>query len=215
MLAVRSSSSLAKEALEELRKSIPRPYRTQWPLLKPRDFAHTGRVMSDPGWRAMDAADLAAVVEISDAVHGRFTEPAAVYRERLACYPHGCFVLERDGAVVGYLVSHPWTRGSSPELGRPIGAIPPAADTYYLHDIALLPSARGTGAGRSALTLVERCARAGGFGDITLTAVGGADRYWATQGFAYDREGHAAAYGAGTHRMRKILPPEDQGRPGA
>ena len=37
----------------------------------------------------------------------------------------------------------------------------------------MLPSARGTGAGRSALTLVERCARAGGFGDITLTAVGG------------------------------------------
>src|SRR5690606_34573066 len=146
-----SSSSLAREALDELRKSIPRPYRTQCSLLKRRDLPQACRMMDDPEWRSMHAADVAAVVAISDAVHGRFTEPAAVYRERLALYPRGCFVLERGGAIVGYLVSHPWTRGTSPELGRPIGAIPRHADIYYLHDIALLPPARGTGAGRSAL----------------------------------------------------------------
>lgn len=154
----------------------------------------------------MHADDVAAVVAISDAVHGRFTEPAAVYRERLALYPRGCLVLERGGAIVGYLVSHPWTRGTSPELGRPIGAIPRHADIYYLHDIALLPPARGTGAGRSALKLVERGAREAGFREIALTAVGGADRYWSAQGFAYDSEGGAATYGVGTHRMRKALP---------
>src|SRR5690606_14306907 len=142
---------------------IPRPYRTQWALLKRRDLPQACRMMDEPEWRAMHAADVAAVVAISDAVHGRFIEPAAVYRERLALYPRGCFVLERGGAIVGYRVSHPWTRGPSRELARPTGALPRHADTYSLHDIALLPPARGTRARRSALKLVERGAREAGF----------------------------------------------------
>src|SRR5690554_5591505 len=154
----------------------------------------------------MDADDIAAVTAISDAVHGRFTEPAAVYRERLSLYPGGCFVFERDGALAGYLVSHPWMGDSSPELGQLIGSLPQPGETYYLHDLALLPAARGTGAGRRGLELVERCARAAGFQDVTLTAVSGADSYWAAQGFAYVDQDDGAAYGADSHRMRKTLP---------
>lgn len=162
--------------------------------------------MTQNVWRAMEADDIAGVAAISDAVHGRFTEPAEVYRERLSLYPGGCFVLEQDGALAGYLVSHPWTRRSSPELGQLIGSLPQPGQTYYLHDLALLPAARGTGAGRSGLDLVERCARAAGFADVTLTAVHGADSYWAARGFAYVDQDDGAAYGAGSHRMRKTLP---------
>lgn len=151
-------------------------------------------------WRPMRASDLTAVTAISDTVHEHYTEPMAVYAERLDLYPSGCQVFELGGEVVGYLISHPWHRYDPPKLGALLGAVPPQADTYYLHDIALLPPARGTGAGKAALGYVADRARALGFADITLMAVGGADRFWAAQGFDYVP--YAVSYGAGTHLMR-------------
>lgn len=159
--------------------------------------------MTQGRWRAMEPDDIGVVAAIPNAVHGTFTEPVSVYAERLALYPAGCFVLEWDGTIAGYLIGHPWTRASTPALGQPLGVIPADADTYYLHDVALLPAARGKGAGHAALGLVIAQARADGFADVTLTAVHGADRFWVTQSFVRD-EGDSA-YGEGTCRMRLPL----------
>jgi len=152
-------------------------------------------------WRPMRAEDLAAVSAVSDMVHGRFTEPLAVYAERLALYPSGCRVLEQDGAVVGYLISHPWHRDDPPKLGAMLGAIPAAPDSYYLHDIALLPAARGAGASKAALDFVKAQTRALGLVDIALMAVGGADRFWAAHGFAYVPRDTDPSYGADAYLM--------------
>lgn len=151
-------------------------------------------------WRAMTAADLDAVVALSDAIHGPFSEQRETYAERLALYPDGCRIFERDGVVAGYLITHPWHR-TPPKLDALLGALPADAETYYLHDIALLPAARGCGAGRHATDLVRAMARRAGCADITLTAVNGADRFWAAQGFDYDAQG-GHPYGADTYLMR-------------
>jgi len=136
------------------------------------------------GWRPMEAADIAAVSAISDAVHGPFTEDAEIYAERLALYPAGCFVLERQERISGYLITHPWHAATPPPLNRPVGAMPADADCYYLHDLALLPEARGCGAGRAAADCALRAARAAGQDTILLIAVGGAEAFWKRQGFA-------------------------------
>jgi GNAT superfamily N-acetyltransferase len=148
----------------------------------------------------MRSADLAQVVAISAAVHGDYAEPLAVYAERLALYPHGCWVSELAGVISGFLVTHPWRTGTTPALGTLLGSIPADADTYYLHDIALLPRTRGLGLGHSALLLVEAQARAAGCAEISLVAVNGADRYWEQRGFVKVGEGD---YGPGTWLMRK------------
>jgi GNAT superfamily N-acetyltransferase len=155
--------------------------------------------MTQALWRAMTTNDIGRVEEISDEVHGAYTEPGDVYAERLQLHPSGCFVLEGDEGIIGYMTTHPWRRAALPGLGEMLGAIPPDADTYYLHDIALLPAARGSGSGRSAIKLVKAEAAAAGLDEVTLIAVNGADRFWASQGFAYDGEG---GYGEGTFRMR-------------
>ncbi|WP_336965366.1 GNAT family N-acetyltransferase [Sphingobium aquiterrae] len=154
-------------------------------------------------WRAMRPADIAPVTAISQTVHGDYAETAAVYAERLALYPAGCFAFAQDGQVAGFLVSHPWLRDRPPALNAPLGGIPDAADGYYLHDIALLPSTRGSGAGTEILALVAAHARAAGFRDITLVAVNGADGFWSSHGFAHV-EG-VASYGPGTFMMRRAL----------
>ncbi len=52
-----------------------------------------------PLWRAMTPGDLPAVLAIADVVHPDYPEDAAIFAERLALYPAGCRVLERDGAL--------------------------------------------------------------------------------------------------------------------
>ncbi|MFT3964886.1 MAG: GNAT family N-acetyltransferase [Sphingobium sp.] len=131
----------------------------------------------------MRTGDLAAVGALSDSVHGRYTEPVHVYAERHRLYPEGCFVLDLGGMIAGYLVTHPWRRANPPPLGAMLGAIPADADSYYLHDLALLPVARGTGAGAAAARHALNRARAAGFAEIVLVAVGGAEGFWSSRGF--------------------------------
>jgi ribosomal protein S18 acetylase RimI-like enzyme len=153
-------------------------------------------------WRAMTVADLPAVAAISAAVHGRYGEPVEVYAERLALWPSGCFVWQQGEDIAGLLVAHPWHRATSPELGALLGAIPQDADSFYLHDIALLPETRGQGAGKAATALVIDRARSAGYRDITLVAVNGAEAFWTTQGFAIVEAG---GYGPGTYRMHRTV----------
>lgn len=135
-------------------------------------------------WRLMAAADMPAVAAISDAVHGDYTECAPVYAERLDLYPAGCWLLEKGGDALGYCISHPWHGDRPPVLGALIASVPLDADRYYLHDLALLPQARGIGAAGKAVQLVLRQAQDAGFDKVTLTAVNGADTFWRKQGFA-------------------------------
>ncbi|MGW8203176.1 GNAT family N-acetyltransferase [Sphingomonas sp. VDB2] len=134
-------------------------------------------------WRPMRKADIPAVAAISDAVHGAYTERPDIYGERLQLYPAGCWMLERAGKAQGYLISHPWRGDRPPRLNMPILAVPGGADHYYLHDLALLPEARGTGAAADAVRLVVDQANRADFARIALTAVNGADAFWRKHGF--------------------------------
>lgn len=165
--------------------------------------------MTARSWRAMQETDLDRVTEISDVVHRDYRESRAVYAERLKLYPAGCRVLDCDGIVQGFIVAHPWYRDASPKLNAMLGALPENARSFYLHDIALLPETRGSGAGRVATAFVIDHARAAGFEDVTLIAVNGADSYWSLQGF---REVQASedgtplpSYGDGTVFMRQLV----------
>lgn len=152
-------------------------------------------------WRPMRPADIPAVAAISDTVHGTYTEHADIYAERLQLYPAGCWMLERAGEALGYLISHPWQGDRPPALNAPILAVPAAADRYYLHDLALLPQARGAGAEAEAVQLVADEAESTGFARITLTAVNGADAFWRKQGFLPVNDG--AGYGEGSLAMER------------
>lgn len=162
------------------------------------------------GWRAMREEDLDTVTAISDVVHADFRESRETYAERLALYPAGCIVFERDGVVEGFLISHPWYRGAAPKLNQPLGTLPVKPDSFYLHDIALLPATRGSGAGRAALDYVIDHVSKTGFAEIALIAVNGADSYWRRQGFeiavaAGENDTPLPNYGPGSYYMRRAV----------
>lgn len=134
-------------------------------------------------WRPMAAGDLDAVKAMADRIHLDHPEDMAVFAERLALYPAGCHVAQAGGALVGYALSHPWRYGEPPPLNTPLGAIPAAATTFYLHDIALLAEGRGKGlAGRIVAQLASH-AEEEGFGNLSLVAVNGSQLFWERCGF--------------------------------
>jgi GNAT superfamily N-acetyltransferase len=134
-------------------------------------------------WRAMSALDLPAVEAIAAAVHPDFYESPEVLAEKRLLYPNGAHLLEIGERPVGYVLSHPWRSDAIPALNGMLGAIPAEADTYYLHDMALLPLARRIGAARFMVDALARHAAARGFATMSLVAVNGSQGFWSRQGF--------------------------------
>jgi GNAT superfamily N-acetyltransferase len=140
----------------------------------------------------MVPADMTAVDAIAAAVHPAFPEDEAMFIERLALHPAGCRLLMMSDQPAGYALSHPWRSGSPPALNALIGAIPADADTYYVHDVALLPAARGSGAAAALVADLKRHAGELGLPGLSLVAVNDSAGFWRRQGFAEAPAGSAA-----------------------
>ena len=52
-------------------------------------------------------------------------------------FPSGCWVCLKQQSLTGYLVSHPWSKGSIPSLGVCLETLPEPGECYYIHDLAV------------------------------------------------------------------------------
>lgn len=135
-------------------------------------------------WRPMKEADFPAVSAIADRVHVDYPEDDAVFAERWRLYPAGCALLEWEGRPAGYAVTHPWHYAAPPALNVMLGALPPHPTTYYFHDFALSPEARGSGAGTAIVEAVLAHAAETGVPNVSLVAVNKSVPFWSRFGFA-------------------------------
>ncbi len=155
-------------------------------------------------WRRAGAGDAPAIAALARAELGDYGEAAALYAERIALSPEGCHVLVGDGgAIGGHCISHPWRRFHPPAMHALLGALPGDADCWYLHDVVVARAARGERAVERLLPMLAATARARGIERLALIAVGGADAYWARQGFGA-AEGGAAGFGTDAVYMERI-----------
>lgn len=134
-------------------------------------------------WRPMIAADLPGVLSVADRVHPAFPEDAVVFDERLRLYPAGCLAFSSGEDILGYAVSHPWRAYDPPALNSRLGNLPPQPETYYIHDVALLPELRGSGAAALVVALLLARARKEAFSSASLVAVNGSSGFWEHHGF--------------------------------
>jgi ribosomal protein S18 acetylase RimI-like enzyme len=142
--------------------------------------------MKLPGvaWRALTGYDMPAVETIAAQVHPKFHESAEVLAERQRLYHNGAYLLEVNERPAGYVLSHPWRFGSLPALNTLVGELPAGSDTYYIHDLALLPVARRIGAATFITNALAKHARAHGFPTMSLVAVNGSQGFWERHEFA-------------------------------
>ncbi|HWA44002.1 MAG TPA: GNAT family N-acetyltransferase [Hypericibacter adhaerens] len=136
--------------------------------------------MKIPGvaWRTLTGYDMPAVEKIAATVHPDFPESYDVLAERQRLYHNGTYLLEIGERPAGYVLSHPWVLGTLPALNTLIGELPAGADTYYIHDLALLPVARRIGAASYITEALAKHARAHGFPTMSLVAVNGSQGFW-------------------------------------
>lgn len=144
-------------------------------------------------WRQMTTADLPSVCAIADRIHLAYPEDDAVFAERFRLYPAGCATLESDGKAMAYAVTHPWHYAEPPALNVMLGTLPDPPTTYYIHDIALLPETRGTGAGSAIVEAVIAHAASTGVSNVSLVAVNKSVPFWSRFGFAVTEEPKLAA----------------------
>ncbi len=166
-------------------------------------------------WRPMVPADLEVVLVIAGEVHPGYPERIEVFAERLRLYAPGSRVLEVGDTMAGYVVSHPWHPMTPPKLDSLLGAMPTFPATFYIHDLALLPLARGSGAGARAVADLAAHTQAIGLSDLSLVAVNASVPFWRRQGFdIVESRSIAAALRSyddeARFMMRRLpLPPED------
>ena len=140
---------------------------------------------STESWRPMAGDDLAAVVALAARVHRDYPEEAAIFAEKLALFPRGCFVLGgAAGEIGGYGIAHPWRQGPPPALNTRLERLPAAADTFFIHDVALAPEQRGRGAAGLLLPRLVVLARRLHLDRCALVAVSGSPPFWRRMGFA-------------------------------
>ena len=162
----------------------------------------------------LHAGDLPAVMRIQAQCYTAIVpESLASMSAKQQHAPHTCHAAWRRGALVGYLLSLPVRGLALPALDSRACTIDPAADALYLHDLALAPAARGSGAGQA---LVARALAVGaqrGLRRALLVAIQGSAPYWARQGFeplappTPDVRAKLASYGADARLMQRPLHP--------
>lgn len=172
--------------------------------------------------RLLTPTDLPAAAAIQNAVYAPlYRENAEVLGSRLAVAPACCWGAFEAGSLCAYILSHPWPAGSPPPIGRALSSAPAGGDNWFVHDLAIAPSARGLGLGRQLVGRAARAARAQGLVRGDLVAVQGAHAFWARLGYASPTSLHpalaakVAAYGEDARYMTVSLAdlPQVVGRP--
>jgi GNAT superfamily N-acetyltransferase len=143
-------------------------------------------------WRPMIEADLPAVSVLAASIHPAYPEDDAVFAERLRLYAGGCRVFDHGDGAEAYVVSHPWRGLQPPALNSLLEGIPAAPSTFYIHDLALSPAVRKTGAASQIVAWLVDHARAEGMPHMSLIAVNGSASFWQRQGFTMMQDGTLA-----------------------
>lgn len=160
-------------------------------------------------WIPLLPQHLDRVNEIADEIHASLPERPEVLEEKCRLFPEGCRVLVRDDRVVGYAFSHPWLFGRIPPLDDFLWALPEAPTCLYLHDIVVLPEARGQKASERFLNGLESLAHQMSVGHLTLVSVYRTDALWSRHGFEVTKkselEEKLQSYGPTAKYMTRAL----------
>lgn len=141
-------------------------------------------VKAHTGPRQMQASDLDAVLDLQQRCYApAFHEPREAFASKLLASPRSCWVMPGPSGLHAYLVSLPIEGDQLPKLHAGAWHHPAHPDWLYVHDMAVAPAARGSGASGLLMQQAYAFARALILPDIGLIAVQDSSPYWARQGF--------------------------------
>lgn len=136
-------------------------------------------------FRRLTADDLPELHRLeAEAYEPALHESDEAFLRLIALYPEGAFGFFDESALCAYAFAVPLPSGSVLDLKAPLQALPPGADMFYIHDVAVAAPYRGRGlAARLVATLLD-LARAQGYSTSELVSVQGSAPFWARFGFS-------------------------------
>ena len=139
--------------------------------------------------RALTSADLAAVHALeAEAYLPSLVVSDAAFRRLIDLYPAGALgAFDRDG-LCGFIFGVPLRSGTTLDLQAPLDRVPPDADVFYVHDLAVAVRCRGGGVGSRLASQLLDVARSEGFTRAELVSVQGSAPFWRKFGFVAVRE---------------------------
>lgn len=134
-------------------------------------------------WQPLLPSDLDSVNRIADLIHTSLPERPEVFEEKVRLFPSGCRKLVSGDDIVGYGISHPWMLYSIPPLDEFLKSLPQNPECLYIHDIVVLPKARGNGAAARYVDYIKHLAAAMSIRSLALVSVYGTGVLWRRFGF--------------------------------
>jgi len=134
-------------------------------------------------WLPLSPSDFDAVDGIAQAIHVEIYERTEVLFDKAGHFPQGCRKLVLDGVMLGYAITHPWFINEIPQIDAFLPKRDEPPDCIFVHDVAVLPEARGSNAAGSFLALLRPLAQARGLRFFACVSVYGTDRLWSRFGF--------------------------------
>ncbi|WP_420208248.1 GNAT family N-acetyltransferase [Candidatus Electronema sp. JC] len=134
-------------------------------------------------WCSLLPEDIDQANMIADSIHTTLPERPDIFIEKRNLFPEGCCKLVKNGAMVGYGISHPWTLYAVPPLDEYLVCLPKEPNCIYIHDVAVLPQGRGLGALDQYVEYIKHISTNIRISSIALVSVYGTDVLWKKFGF--------------------------------
>jgi predicted N-acetyltransferase YhbS len=151
--------------------------------------------------RPLGAADWPQVAALEAAAYQKLGLSESLDSLRSRAGSGTSFVLEADGAVVGYVLALAYPYGRFPDLVAPEPA-PYRTANLHLHDMVVAADRRGAGLGTRLAGRLLAVARDHEYERVSLVALEGSAAFWARQGFHPQPSVPApAGYGQGATYM--------------
>ncbi|MDT0577064.1 GNAT family N-acetyltransferase [Croceicoccus sp. F390] len=170
------------------------------------------RGLTTMGWTRAHSGAAPAIANMSAQVHQGYPEGQESFANRLSLWPQGCFLYHSGHGedLLGYMICHPWMLDQCVPLDHVIDRLPADPTCLYLHDLALLPATRGSGAGRAGVQLANSLAQAAGLPVIGLVALPDAIGFWRHAGFQDSSARPHSSYGTGAIVMQRAVQSESE-----
>jgi len=134
-------------------------------------------------WKPLEKRHLGALCGIAGQIHTAAPERREVFAEKIALFPAGCRGLFSGGRLAGYGIAHAWDIQKIPALDCFLERLPEKPSCLYIHDVAVLPEARGQKAADKYVGYIKRLARETRVGALALVSLYGTDVFWGRFGF--------------------------------
>ena len=156
-------------------------------------------------FRHLTPADLPELHRLeADAYEPAWHESDEAFLRLITLFPEGAFGFFDGAELCAYAFGVPLPAGAVLALKAPLERLPPGADMFYIHDVAVAARYRGRGLAARLVGTLQDLARARGFRACELVSVQGSAPFW--ERFGFERVADFD-YAPGTHatKMRSLL----------